>query len=98
MPAWLQENAESRLGFYERLMALQPYTREAIIYGLTFNWIAMGEAGTIRCITRNMQIDRAIVSLYGDTRECISRARFMGKWLRTTTSTETTMALWGIRP
>jgi hypothetical protein len=37
VPAWLQEHAEARIGFHERLMALQPFTREAMLYGLTFN-------------------------------------------------------------
>lgn len=98
VPAWLQDNVEARIGFHERLMALQPYTREAMRYGLSFNWIAMGDKGGIRCVAPNALINRAIRSLDGDAQECVSRARFLGKWFGTTASTETTMALWGIRP
>lgn len=98
IPAWLQEHAEARLGFHERLMALQPYTREAMRYGLAFDWIAMGDSGVIRCVALNTLINRAIRSLGGDAQDCVSRARFLGKWFGTTASTETTMALWGIRP
>ena len=98
VPAWLQEHAEARIGFHDRLMSLQPYTREAVRYGLTFDWITVEDAGVIRCVVRNARIDRAIRSLDGDARDCISRARFLGKWFGTVASTETTMALWGIRP
>lgn len=98
IPAWLQVHAEARLGFHTRLMALQPYTREAMRYGLAFQWIAVGDSGAIQCVAPDALIKRAVRSLGGDARDCVSRARFWGKWLGTTASTETTMALWGIRP
>jgi len=98
LPAWLQDHADARIGFYERLMALKPHTREALRYGLVFDWMAMGDSGLIRCVVTGNQINRAIRSLDGDAQECISRARFLGKWLCTSASTETLMALWGIRP
>ncbi len=98
IPAWLQGHAEARLGFHERLMALQPHTREAMLYGVAFDWIAMGNSGGIRCVVTNALFDRTIRSLDGDAHDCVSRARFLGRWLGNTDSTETTMALWGIRP
>ena len=98
IPAWLQEHPEARLGFHERLMVLQPHTREAIRYGLAFDWIAMGNSGGVRCVAPNTSINRTIRSLDGDASACVSRARFLGRWLGKTASTETTMALWGIRP
>ena len=98
VPAWLQDHAEARLGFYERLMALQPHTREAMHYGLAFDWIAMGNSGGIRCVATNALIDRTLRSLEGDAHDCVSRARFLGRWFGKAASTETTMTLWGIRP
>ena len=98
MPAWLLDHAEARIGFHERLMALRPHTREALYYGLAFDWIAMGDLGVIRCVAPAALINRAVGSLDGDARDCVSRARFLGKWFGAAASTETTMALWGIRP
>lgn len=98
MPAWLHEHAEVKLGFYKRLMALQPHTREAMRYGLAFDWIGVGNSGGIRCVATKALIDRTIRSLDGDARDCVSRAQFLGRWLDNMSSTETTMALWGIRP
>lgn len=98
IPIWLQEHAEARLGFHERLMALKPHTREALRYGLVLNWVAIGDLGCLRCVVAQNRITRSIQSLDGDARECVSRARFLGKWFGTSSSAETLMALWGIRP
>jgi len=98
MPSWLQDNAEARIGFHKRLMALKPYTCEALYYGLVFKWIATGDSGEIQCVAPAALINRAVESLGGDARDCVSRARFLGKWFGAAASTETTMALWGIRP
>nr|VFK62531.1 MAG: hypothetical protein BECKUNK1418G_GA0071005_10256 [Candidatus Kentron sp. UNK]VFK70547.1 MAG: hypothetical protein BECKUNK1418H_GA0071006_103122 [Candidatus Kentron sp. UNK] len=98
MPMWLQEHAEARLGFHERLMALRPHTREAIRHGLAFDWIEIDESGNIRCVVGKPAIDKALRKLESDARDCVSRARFLGKWLGAMASTETSMALWGIRP
>lgn len=98
IPAWLQEHAEARIRFHERLMALRPYTREALRYGFAFNWLATSESGGICSVAPHSLISRASQSLVGDAGECISRARFLGKWLGAAASTETTLAFWGIRP
>lgn len=97
VPAWLEAHAEARIRFHERLMALQPHTREALSYGLAFGWMAIGDSGLTPQIGSG-QMDRVIRSLDGDARQCVSRARFVGKWFGTSSSTETLMALWGIRP
>ena len=98
IPAWLQEHSEARLGFHQRLMALQPYTREAIQYGLIFDWINIDDSGGIKCSASRSLINRALKLLEGDALNCVSRALFFGKWFGTMASTETIMALWGIRP
>lgn len=98
MPAWLQEHPEARLGFHQRLMSLRPHTKEALFYGMTFGWIEIDNTGVIRYTAPNALLNRAVRSLAGDARDCVSRARQFGKWLGTTSSIETTMALWGIRP
>ena len=67
-------------------------------YGLTFDWIAIGNLGGVRCVAPDALMSRTTRVLEGDAYHCVSRARFLGKWLGNTTSTETTMALWGIRP
>ena len=98
IPTWLQNHAEARIGFHERLMNLKPHTREALRYGLVSNWMAIGDSGLIQCLVSGNLINKAIKSLNGDAKECVSRARFLGKWFGVSAQTETLMALWGIRP
>lgn len=98
IPSWLLKHTEARIGFYERLMALKPHTREALRHGLDFDWIVMCESGHIRCMVTNNRINRAVRLLNGDAQECVSRGRFLGKWFGTIASTKTLMAFWGIRP
>lgn len=98
IPAWLQNHTEARLGFHERLMALQPHTREAIRYGLGIGWITVDRPGGIRRVASDSLLRRGNRLLDGEARDCMSRARFLGKWLGKAASTETTMSLWGICP
>ncbi len=98
IPAWLQQHPEAKLRFHDRLMALRPHTREAIRYGLAFDWITIHHSGGISFLASAPLINRALRSLNGEARECLSRARFLGKWFASGASTVTTMALWGIRP
>lgn len=97
LPAWIQENASARVQFYERLMSLKPHTREAIAYGLQFDYFAF-HGGKLRANIRKNIINRALNLLEDEARECVLRARFLGKWFASVGSAETTMALWGIRP
>ncbi len=97
IPAWLQEHPEARIGFHERLMALRPFTREALRYGLASDWFCVGDLGGIRCVAPDASLTGAI-RIGGEVSDCVSRARFLGKWFAIAASTETTLALWGIRP
>lgn len=98
LPGWLQENVEARLGFFDRLMALQPHTREALNYGLIFKFIEIEKSGYIKSQITNLQKRQASQLLDSGDWECVTKARVLGKWFGNSASTETTMALWGIRP
>lgn len=97
IPAWLQRNTDARIGFYGRVMALRPHTREALRYGLGLGLIRVGNSGGLNA-TADASVKRSIRSLDREARECVNRAKFLGRWLGSSASTETTMALWGIRP
>ena len=97
IPAWLQRNTDARIGFYGRVMALRPHTREALHYGLGLGLIRVGQSGGLNAAPESL-VRTSIRSLDGEARECVTSAGFLGRWLRRSASTETTMALWGIRP
>ena len=98
MAAWLQENASARVQFYERLVSLKPYTREAIQFGMLHNWIVPRSGGLVETTFKKSNINRATKELIGEARECIMRAKFIGRWFATAGDDYTVMAFWGIRP
>jgi hypothetical protein len=98
MAAWLQENSAARVLFYERLVSLKPYTKEAIQFGMLLDWIVPREGGLLEITLSESNINRAIQKLADEARECVMRARFLGKWFAAAGATHTVMAFWGVRP
>ena len=98
MPAWLQQHAEARVSFFERVTSLRPHTREALHFGLRHGLLTTGEAGSLRAAQKATRVDRMLDKMTGEARECGLKARLVGKWLAATGSPATAMALWGIRP
>ncbi len=98
LAAWIQENTNARVLFAERTIALKPYTREAILFGLLRDWLVLHEGGRLQATLNNSDVDRFIRNLDDEAKDCIRRARFVGKWFASQGSAQTVMALWGIRP
>ena len=99
MPAWLQEHAEARVFFFERITSLRPHTREALHFGLHHGLLATGEGGSLRAANQHqLGLTACCDKMTGELRECALKARLVGKWLASTGSPATAMALWGIRP
>ncbi len=98
MAAWLQENSEARVLFFERLVSLKPHTREALQFGMLFDWIVPRSGGLLETKLTNADVTRTTRTLSDEARECIMRARFLGKWFAEAGETYTAMAFWGVRP
>ena len=97
-PVWIQENSQLRIGFYERVVALKPITRETIMFGLLHDWLVLETGGLVRATKSDSDANRFVRTLTDEAKECIRRARFVGKWFASAGSPQTVMALWGIRP
>jgi len=98
MAAWLMNNANARVLFYERLISLKSHTYEAIHFGILMDWIFPVADGLLQTTMNGRDINRAIRTLTDEARECVMRARFLGKWFAESGPDYTVMAFWGIRP
>lgn len=98
MAAWLQDNTNARVEFYERLVSLKPHTKEAIHFGMLVKWIVPVTGGLLQTKLDEREINRTIRNLADEARECVMRARFLGKWFAAAGPAHTVMALWGVRP
>lgn len=97
-PAWIQDNASLKIQFQERLVSLKPHTREAILLGISTGWLELIGQGDLSAPNGPSAANRTVRMLKEEAKECVQRAKFLGKWFASAGSTETTMALWGIRP
>ena len=98
MAAWLQENSAARVLFCERLVSLKPHTREGISFGILLDWLVPRSGGLLATARGDSGVNRAVRRLTGEARECVMRARFVGRWFAAAGSTHTIMTFWGIRP
>ena len=98
MASWLQGNPFARVLFYERLISLKPYTWEAVHFGILYDWIAPKSGGLLETTINESDIGRIERSHAAEARECLMRARFLGKWFAKAGAVQTVMALWGVRP
>lgn len=98
LASWIQENTDVRIQFAQRVIALKPHTREAIMFGLNHGWLILHKGGRLQTSLNNSEADRLIRKLDTEAKVRIRRAGFVGKWFASAGSAETVMALWGIRP
>ncbi len=98
MAAWLQENSDVRVLFYERLISLKPHTKEALQFGMLVDWIIPRDGGFLGTTLTESDVKKSIQNMADEARECVMRARFLGKWFAAAGATHTVMAFWGIRP
>jgi hypothetical protein len=97
LAAWLEENPSVRIQFYERVITIKPFVREAILFGIQNNWLSI-KSGNIFSSLNNSQIKTLLQKTDGEARECIMKARLLGKWFALAGSPEAIMALWEVRP
>jgi len=98
MAAWMHDNAALRIQFPERLRSLRPFTSEAIRWGINYQWLEAKAGGRLSPRISESAMTRALRILQDEARECVLRARLVGKWFANAGSSSTVMAFWGIRP
>jgi hypothetical protein len=98
LAAWIQGNAEAKVQFADRVIAFKPYTREALMFGLLHAWLVLSQGGRIQTTLRESDAERFVRRLDDETKDCVRRARFVGRWFASASTAQTVMALWGIRP
>ena len=98
LAAWIEENPNTKFKFFDNLMALKPFVGEAILFGSKLNWLSYENGFINTTITNNQVTNIAYNKSDGEVRDCILRARVVGKWLSNSGTTETVMELFGVKP
>ena len=95
IPTWLQRNPDVKIGFDQRMTNTAAITREAVAFLLTHGRMRIAGGGALQS-EGSMKHDHDPGS--DEIKDCIMKARFLGRWLRRAGTASTVYALFGIRP
>lgn len=97
MPAWLVTHPRALVGFSARAKALIPATKRGLIMAASNDLLAMVDNG-ICAVPRPQPMTSFERGTTDEVRECLKRARFVGRWLAQAGPVATVMSLWGVAP
>ena len=93
---WVRDHPHTRVGFAQRVRALIPYSKEAILLGLQAGRILIDGSGDLIAetpVNYPSSWERGT-----DASQCANRALFLGRWFAHSGSVATVYASWGIQP
>lgn len=97
--AWIQDNRELLVNFNLRVKNLRAITREAIMFGLAQQTLALDVSGDLSAgVRRKSPTERRTELFTKEARDCVDRAGFIGRWLAAAGTTATIYSTWGITP
>jgi Family of unknown function (DUF6521) len=96
---WIQENRAQLIGFATRVQHLRGITREALMFGLQHETLALSDEGDVMVGSRRQSATEKRTGLFTDeAHECVDRAGFVGRWFAVAGTTATIYAAWGVAP
>jgi hypothetical protein len=96
---WIQEHQEQLIDFAVRVQRLRDITREAILFGVQHETLAISERGEITVGPKRTKASEKWTGLFTDeARQCVDRAGFLGRWFAVAGTTATIYASWGVAP
>jgi hypothetical protein len=96
---WVQENRAQLVGFATRVQQLRSITREALLFGVQYQTLALSDEGEVMIGPRRLlATDRRSGLFTDEARECVDRAGFVGRWFAVAGTTATIYAAWGVAP
>lgn len=98
LAAWIETNAERRVGFIERARGLTPFVRNGILFATTRKLIVFSGGGRLLASSRPRALTKYLKDSTAEVRDCMKGAEFLGRWFAAAGAPTTVMALWGVAP
>lgn len=96
---WLQENEDVLVGFARRVQGIGPYYKEALLFGLQNDTLALAAGHSIKIGVRKGHFPASFLQdTTPETKDIIERNRFFARWFGKSGSEATIIAAWGLRP
>lgn len=92
---WIRENPIVRIGFSRRAIELVPYTREALLFGLSHGSLRVNSDGDVASGATGGAFRASAPS---EARRCLDAAVLLGKLFAAAGDAGTVLVAWGVRP
>jgi hypothetical protein len=97
LAAWLGENTQVHVHFIERATSLVPTVKEGMLFGVNGQLLSL-TSSQIMAAPRPRAMVRFLRESSDEVRDCMEKAKFVGRWFASSGDYTTVMALWGVMP
>ena len=98
LPVWINANPFDVANLPGRARALVSHTKEAIVFGRTGELFRLEGDQMLISAERASDIRSTVSQTSDEVRQCMKKAKFLGKWFAHTGNPETIFTLLGVRP
>src|SRR5690554_2982145 len=91
---WLNKNEDLKIGFATLTKSYLPFTREAIMFGITYNSLSIDQTGRIDIRDKKGKLKQNDEEI----KSCVTKAILLGKILSNSGSPITIYSMFGIKP
>jgi hypothetical protein len=95
LPAWLRAQPQVHVRFAERATSLVPLVKEGVLFGANGRMLNVS-ATRIVAAPRSRSMARFLRESSNEVKDCMKKAKFVGRWFASSGDYTTVMALWGI--
>lgn len=96
MHVWLQDKPETLIGFANRAQQFTPITKEAIVFSMKSNTVALDENGYLTSVPK--RFGSLPWEENSEPAICYKKSQFWGRWFAQSGDASTILTMWGIRP
>jgi hypothetical protein len=97
LPAWLGEQPQVHVRFTERATSLVPLVKEGVLFGANGRMLNVSST-RIMAAPKPSSMARFLREASDEVKDCMKKAKFVGRWFASSGDYTTVMALWGITP
>jgi Family of unknown function (DUF6521) len=97
LATWLGENPQVHIRFADRATSLVPLIKEGLLFGVNGQMLNVSSS-RIAAATRPSSMARFLRESSDEVRDCMAKAKFVGRWFASSGDYTTVMTLLGVMP
>lgn len=94
---WLGENPQVHIRFADRATSLVPLIKEGVLFGVNGQMLNVSSS-RIAAATKPSSMARFLRESSDEVRDCMAKAKFVGRWFASSGDYTTVMTLLGVMP